>query len=200
MSTNFHKTVILLLLLTPFNGKAEATSLPSNPMEYRNYSLSIRPEGKFKIAMPSGSDLVFEYHFDMGEAVYEKPIIGDIDSPSDSGIIYRSFWDKIWLKDGSFMKIGGEEVPLTCIFVDGRDNRSAGFDSPLIPQLLFRITLVANDYTCTGPINPTWPSGGGKQEMWDTYVRFDVRDPTIMLPVDARLRYRWNEFSAIFVK
>jgi len=27
-----------------------------------------------------------------------------------------------------------------------------------------------------------------------------VKDPTIMLPVDAGLRYRWSEFEAVLVK
>ena len=63
-----------------------------------------------------------------------------------------------------------------------------------------RVYLVANDYSCTGPINPGWPDNGGKEETWDTYVYFEIRDPTIMLPVEAHLRYRWNEYKSVLVK
>jgi hypothetical protein len=101
------------------------------------------------------------------------------------------------LKDGSVLKLGDEQLPLTCIHVSGQDNRFSGKKTPLIPDLIFKIIFVANDFSCSGPITPGWPESGGRKEAWSTYLFYVVKDPTIMLPVDAKIRYRWNEFEAV---
>ncbi len=95
------------------------------------------------------------------------------------------------------MFIGERKLPLTCVFIHGQDHRFSGKDDPLFPDLLLKVYLVANDFSCTGPLNPGWPSNGGKMETWHTYLYYEVRDPTIMLPVEIKLRDFWNEYSAI---
>jgi len=33
------------------------------------------------------------------------------------------FWDRIFVSDGSFLEVGGDRIPLACVFVSGVDNR-----------------------------------------------------------------------------
>ena len=108
----------------------------------------------------------------------------------------RNFWDKVFVTDDSNLVLNGETIPITCIFINGQDNRFSGKDTPLIPDFFMQVYLVANDYTCTGPINPNWPLASGKKETWDTYVYYEIRDPTIMLPTEIKIRYRWEEYKA----
>lgn len=187
------------LLLCLLSLTATADSGGPDKAYYRKLTLDIRPEASFRIPMPDGKDMNYNYKLEMGEPIYAEPIISDT-SADNSGKFFRSFYDRIWLKDGSFAKLGGEEIPLTCIFISGQDNRYSGGGSPLFPQFIMKITIVANDYTCSGPIRPGWPTGGGRKENWDTFLHYEVRDPTIMLPVEASIRYRWNEYTAILVK
>lgn len=185
---------IIGTILTSFLSQAQ--TLDPSPDFYRDFALRVRNNGDFKIPMPSHGDLHFSYKLNLGRPVFEKPIIRDYVIDQDSGRTFRVFFDKIFLADDSYLELSGEQVPLTCIFIRGQDHRLAK-ETPLLPDILLQVYLVANDYSCTGPINPGWPENGGKKELWDTYLRFDVRDPTIMLPVEAVLRYRWNEYSAI---
>jgi hypothetical protein len=120
--------------------------------------------------------------------------------PSNPNKFYRTFYDRIFLKDGSKINVGDDFLPLTCIFIKGQDNRYSGNTSPLFPKIVLKVYLVANDFSCIGPINPGYPDNGGKEETWDTYLNFEIRDPTIMLPVESLFRYRWNEFKAILIK
>jgi hypothetical protein len=93
--------------------------------------------------------------------------------------------------------VEGQKSPLTCVFVDAQDNRSMQKTSVLFPEIVMRIYLVANDFTCSGPLRPGWPATGGRKENWDTYLYFEVKDPTIMLPLDPLLRYRWEEHNLV---
>lgn len=197
--------IILYLLITVFGSQLWAAKKPPkpDPAFYRQMVLRVRAEGSFKVPMPSGS-MPFDYKFEFGDPIYKEPMTSDlaydVNQPNGPNVI-RLFWDRIWLKDGSYATIEGEQVPLTCIFVSGQDNRYTGAPiSPLFPEFVVKVYLVANDIGCQGPIRPGWPKTGGKKENWDTYIHYEVRDPTIMLPVDTILRYRWNEFPAILVK
>jgi hypothetical protein len=178
--------------------EASTSQLPQDPQYYRSLIKRVRPHAKFKIPMPSGGDFEFSYDLRVGKPLLNAPIVEDYPGDAGRNIIFRNFFDKIFLEDGSTLHLGGEEVPLTCIFVRGQDNRLAK-STPLLPDIILQFYLVANDYSCTGPINPGWPENGQKKETWDTYLRFDVRDPTVMLPVETSLRYRWNQFSAVLI-
>ena len=174
---------------------------PDGPEVYRKFTMALRTEGEFKVPMPDHGDLHYSYKFEIGDPIYSEPIISDLASDVDHPkLFFRRFWDRIWLKDGSYALIGGDQVPLTCIFISGQDNRYNAKTSPTTPDFIIDVYLVANDFTCKGPIKPGWPQSGGKKENWDTYLHYEVRDPTIMLPVEAQLRYRWNEFPAILVR
>ena len=174
---------------------------PSDYQFYRDMTLKIRPEATFKVPMPSGADMVYSYKLEFADPVYDQPMIGDTHyNGEDSPTFSRSFYDRILLKDGSYVNIGGENLPLTCVFIRGQDNRFGGVLPPYFPQFIMQIYLVANDYSCAGPVRPGWPENGGKREAWDTYAYFEVRDLTIMLPVEAHVRYRWNEFKSVLVK
>lgn len=192
MRTSIQMAIFGFLLLS-LNAIAE---LPKDPQFYRDFTLKIRQEGKFNLAMPNG-DQPITYKIEFGSPIYETPIVSDTGSGVDENIVYRNFWDRIWLKDTSYLELSGQKIPLTCIFVSGQDNRDSGSDSPLFPKILMKIYFVANDYSCVGPINPNWPSNGGKKEAWDTYLYYEVRDPTVMMPVEAKIRYRWNEFHLV---
>ena len=191
-------TLILLFLIcmSPAQACAETASANQSAL-YRDMTLRVRPSGAFKVPMPGNGDLAFNYEFKFGAPKLSEPIVSDLYMGPETDRYIRNFWDKIFLEDGSYLLLDGQKVPLTCIFIRGQDNRFSQKDTPLIPDFVLRVYLVANDFTCTGPINPGWPENGGKKETWDTFFYFEIRDPTIMLPTEARVRYRWNEFPAI---
>ncbi len=171
---------------------------------YRDLVLRIRSQAEFKVPMPANGDMHFDYKMEFDQPKWPEPIIGEFpltdSSMKPTGKFYRVFFDKIFLKEGSYMTVAGEQIPLTCIHVEGQDNRFSGNPDPRFPQLILKIIFVANDWTCQGPINPGWPESGGKEQAWDTNIHYEVRDPTIMLPVESGLRYRWNEYSSVLVK
>ncbi len=165
---------------------------------YLNLSRRVRTAGQFEVPVPGPVRQSFNYSLKMGDAIFPQPVVSDFHF-SDGSRFFRSFWEKIALQDDSSLEISGEKIPLTCVFVSGQDNRFSGNSSPLFPEFVLKVYLVANDYTCTGPINPGWPSNGAPREMWDTYLYYEVKDPTIMLPVEVKLRYRRNEIPAVLV-
>jgi hypothetical protein len=201
--TDWLKSVLLVFLTLQITNVASAEPRPPNDDEtlatYRALSLKVRAKGDFRIAMPSNGDMAFSYELKFGAPKFERPLFADFFLDAENTRLTRMFWDKVYLEDGSYLKLGGENIPLTCVFVKGQDNRFSRNESPLIPDFVLKIYLVANDFTCTGPINPGWPGNGGKKELWDTYFYFEVRDPTIMLPAEAKVRYRWSEFPAFLV-
>jgi len=185
--------VIALAMSIPIFGHAAG-----GEQFYRDFTLKVRTKGTFKVPMPSNGDLFFNHEFKLSTPLWELPKMFDFSLDADKKKFYRHFWDKYFFQDGSYLQVGGEKVPLTCIFLSGQDNRFSK-ESPLIPDFVMKIYLVANDFTCTGPINPGWPGNGGKKETWDTYVYYEIRDPTIMLPAEVKIRYRWVEFPAVVV-
>lgn len=190
---------LLLMVFSLSSFFSFAKSSPAEKKFYRDLTLNIRPEATFKVPM-IGSEQLFDYKLEPGAPIYSEPIIEDTPLVREPKKFYRTFWDRISVKDGSRIYINGQEIPLTCIFVWGQDNRFSGLADPRFPQFVIRVYLVANDYTCTGPINPGFPENGGKEESWDTYIHYEIKDPTIMLPIEAKIRYRWNEFNAILVR
>jgi hypothetical protein len=191
--------LVFCAILLPVLAHADAPSIVDSATLYRDLSLKVRQQGSFRVPMPSNGDLSFSYQLKFGNARFAQPLINDFLLDAGATKFIRNFWDKIFLQDGSVLNVGGESVPLTCVFVRGQDNRFSQKDTPLIPDFVLRVYLVANDYTCTGPINPGWPTNGQRKETWDTYVYFEVRDPTIMLPTEAKIRYRWTELPAFVV-
>lgn len=168
---------------------------PLRANEYRDLTLQVRQKGSFKIFLP---ETLVKYEFEWGEPALQEPAIANFRFDTGTENFYRVFIDRIFLKRGaSFLFIGERKLPLTCIFIKGHDNRFSGKDTPLVPDLLLEVYLVANDSSCTGPLNPGWPFSGGRPETWHTYLYYEVKDPTIMLPVEIKLRDFWNEHSAI---
>ncbi len=170
------------------------------PQFYRDLILKVRQVGEFSLPIPGAqSSLTYSFNFD--QPIFPETLVGDIHDSSNELYFYRSFWDKVLFKDGSYLLINGEKLPLTCLFVSGQDNRFSDKKllSPLIPEFVLKVFLVANDFSCQGPLKPGWPQSGGREENWDTYLYYEIKDPTIMLPVEAKLRYRWNEYSIVLV-
>jgi hypothetical protein len=149
--------------------------------------------------MPGGPSQAFSYQFTFANPVFANPLTAQFQVSVDSSAYFVRFWDKLLLQDGSALQLGDAKVPLTCVFVDGQDNTQAGVTSPLVPDHVLKVYLVANDYSCIGPINPAWPASGVRRETWDTYLYFEIRDTTIMTPTEVKIRYRWNEFPAVLV-
>ncbi len=168
--------------------------------EYRTLSKNIRPQAQMQIAMPNGELFDFSYDLKMADALFPNPLMSTIRLGSNENEHSISFWDKIMTTEDSSLNIGNEKLPITCIFVHGQDNRNISELSPLFPQFIMNIYIVVGDYTCAGPLNPGWPQNGGKKELWDTYIHYQIKDPTIMLPTDITLRLRWNEYSAYLNK
>lgn len=163
---------------------------------YRHLTLNLRTAAGFKVSLMN-EDKFFDYFIELGSPIYANPVVTDFPLMDQPEKFSRKFFDRILLKDGSKINLNGEDIPLTCIFVSGQDNRYMGNTDPRFSQFIMKVYLVANDYSCTGPINPGWPANGGKKENWDTYVYYEVRDPTIMLPVESKIRFRWNEFHSV---
>ena len=168
-------------------------------MFYRQFALKVRPTSAFRVPVPGNPLFGFRYQLKSGAPLFQEPLIGDFFLDPKGEKFFRNFWDKVSVQDGSLLQLGDEQVPLTCIFINGQDNRFSQKDSPLIPDFFLKVYLVANDFNCKGPINPGWPNTSGKKETWDTYVYFEVRDPTIMLPTEIKLRYRWAEYVGYLV-
>jgi len=190
---------IVLAIVGLYSLSVFADGTPEDLKYYRDLTLQIRSDATFKVPF-IGGDQDFDYKFEMGAPIYPKPIVVDTPSVTNSKKFYRTFWDRIFVKDGSRIVLNGQEIPLTCIFVSGQDNRFSGFSDPRFPEFIMKVYLVANDYTCTGPLNPGFPQNGGKEQAWDTYLYYEIRDPTIMLPTEIKIRYRWNEFNAVLVR
>ncbi|QDK44669.1 hypothetical protein DOM22_05585 [Bdellovibrio sp. ZAP7] len=193
------KRLVVSVLLMAISLSADAKVTVKDVKYYRDLTNSLRSEATFKVPM-IGMEQIFTYQLKLAAPIYPKPIVSDSSLGLDSKKSYRTFFDRIFLDDNSHVVINGEDIPLTCVFIDGQDNRYSGVTDPRFPQFIMRVYLVANDYTCTGPLNPGFPKNGGKAEMWDTYIYFEIKDPTIMLPVEAKIRYRWNEFHAVLVR
>lgn len=195
---------ILLIVGVSFfvTSVSSAEKLFQESLLYRNLSQSIRTAGKFYIPTVGNTKTEISYQIELGTPLWIEPIVVDnpleIGSPKGKKFL-RSFYDKILLLDGSVLKINDEEIPLSCIYVNAQDNRFSESQSPVFSEFIIRFYLVANNYSCQGPIRPGWPESGGKKEAWDTYLLFEVRDPTIMLPTDIKLRFRWNEFHAVLL-
>lgn len=183
---------------------ASHKQIPGKPIPkaqfYRDLTLKIRKTGEFSIPFP-GVQSSIDYAIDFDQPVYKVPMMNDSHMTSNDIYFYRSFWDRILFKDGSYLQVNGEKLPLTCIFIIGQDNRFADKKqlSPLLPEFVLKVYLVANDFSCQGPIKPGWPETGGREENWETYLYYEIKDPTIMLPMDAKLRYRWNEYNVVLI-
>lgn len=184
-------------------GLALAPSALADPGQdakfYRELTFKVRPQGSFRILNPGSPGQPLFYSLSFGAPRFDQPLMADFPLSADGSRFYRHFWDKILLLDGSYLMVGDEKLPLTCIYISGQDNRFSQKDSPLTPDFILRVYLVANDFSCTGPINPGWPSNGAKKETWNTFLYFEIRDPTIMLPADTEIRYRWAELPAVWV-
>ncbi len=194
--------LIFLILATCLQAFADPT--PAEKKFYRDMILKTRTKVEFKVAMPANGDMHFNYQLKFAEPKWPAPITNDFPITNGglkpTGKFIRNFWDKIFLTDDSYLEVGGEQIPLTCIHVSGQDNRYSGKTGPQFPDFILKIIFVTNDWTCTGPLNPGWPGNGGKKEAWETYVHYTIKDPTIMLPMDAELRFRWSEFDAVLVQ
>ncbi len=168
-----------------------------SPQAYRNYVLALPAAMNFSAITPLGTaevsySLKWEAPLIALPAMSAYPSLG-----GDPNKNFIEFFDRIALTPDSVIKIGELTLPLTCIWVHGQDNREVDDQNPLIPKQVYRYILVANDFSCTGPINPGWPENGLKKEMWDTYIEILIKDLTIYRPAEATLRYRWNETKMI---
>lgn len=193
----------LILGILALDAYGSHTEIPGKVIagiqQYRDLTNKIRTSAEFMVPQPGMKSSV-TYSFEFDQPIYPEPILGDTHLGSNDVYFYRSFWDRILFKDGSYMEINGERLPLTCIFINGQDNRFAQKDSsPLFPEFVIRVYLVANDFSCQGPLKKGWPEVGGREESWDTYIYYEIKDPTIMTPVEAKIRYRWNETNMILV-
>lgn len=188
--------LILLISISAFAKKPTIPPAPG-PEFYRDLTLKIRKDAEFEIPIP-GLKSIVKYQLAFDKPAWKVPIIGDTRLNSNEPYFLRIFFDRIFTNADSFIEINDEKLPLTCIFISGQDNRfMKREESPLMPNFVIKVYLVANDFSCQGPIKPGWPATGGREENWDTYIYYEIRDPTIMLPTEAKLRYRWNENALV---
>lgn len=192
-------TILRLLKISIFislSGSFAQGKISTEDMKtYQELAKKVRSSAEFFVPMPGVSTSEISYSMQIDRQKQELITNEYVFENKDTMIF---FWDRYFLKDESYLLINGEKIPLTCLVIKGQDNRKSKKENnnPLIPDFIIDVTLVANEYTCTGPLNPNFP-WSGKKEMWNTYLHYRVIDPTIMLPTDAGLRYRWNEFEAV---
>jgi hypothetical protein len=153
----------------------------------------------FEVENPLGSTEV-NYNLKWDAPLLALPSISILpEMGGDPTQHYVEFYDRISSSMDSVLTVGNVALPLTCVWVHGQDNTERDDGDPLIPKYVLRMLLVANDFSCTGPINPGWPGNGQRKELWDTYVEILIKDFTLYKPAEAKLRYRWNE-SRMIVK
>lgn len=176
---------------------AQAIVIQQSPAFYRNQVLALPACMSFEAPTPLGSAKI-SYKFTWGDPAIAQPFVGVLPVlGSDVNGKYIEFYDRIYLAPDSVLNVNGKKIPLTCAWVHGQDNSEIDNNDPLVPKQLLRILLVANDFSCTGPVNPGWPGNGQRKETWDTYLDLMIKDLTIYRPADARLRYRWSESKMI---
>ncbi len=199
---NFFLSLIILTITHSIAFSSQTHDLKAqapNADFYRSLNLKIRTNAEFEIPT-LGVKSSIHYSYSWGTPAYKIPILSDISTDEKDIYFTRMFYDRIFTQPDSYIEINGEKLPLTCVFINGQDNRfSNKMNSPLLPDFVLKIYFVANDFSCQGPIKPGWPETGGRQENWDTYLYYEIRDPTIMLPTEAKIRYRWNETSLVLV-
>jgi hypothetical protein len=167
------------------------------PEYYRQLVKRVRPQGRFTLYAVNGQHQTISYNFAWGDAKDSETNLVDIREAYDDTKFHRLFWDRIFTLEDSVLRVANEEIPISCVYVYGEDHRYGTKRGPLFPEFVLKVYIVANEFTCTGPKNPGFPHNSGRDEMWDTYLYYEIRDPTIMLPTEAKLRYRWNESHVV---
>lgn len=178
----------LLAFLSSF-AKAEPTA--ADRKFYRELTQKLSRVGTFSVTLV-GTHQKIHFEYELGKPIYPEPIVVDAHTGLDRRYLYRDFWDRIFLTENSYLDIDGHREPLTCIFINGQDNRYAGLSDPRIPGILMRVYLVARDKTCTGPLNPNYPHDGTIPENWDTYLYYELKHPETLFPTGSRIRTNWN--------
>ncbi|WP_413290484.1 hypothetical protein [Bdellovibrio sp. HCB337] len=186
------KILSVLGLLVCVGGFANAEPTAADRKFYRDLTHKLSRVGTFSVTM-AGTHQKIHFEYDLAKPIYAEPIIADARVGLDPRHFYRNFWDRIFLTEGSYLDINGRREPLTCIFINGQDNRYAGLSDPRIPTILMRIYLVARDKTCTGPLNPNYPQDGTVAENWDTYMYYELKHPETLFPTGSRIRTNWND-------
>lgn len=164
----------------------------SEPGFYRELTHRLSTVGSFTINMV-GAKQHIHFKYSLAKPIYAEPIVSDARLGLEPRYFFRAFWDRIFLAEGSYLEMDGERLPLTCIFINGQDNRYANISDPRIPQVLMRIYLVTKDKTCVGPMNPNYPHDGTIPETWDNYLYYELKHPETLVPNGARLRRNWND-------
>lgn len=190
----------LLFALCAIVSVAAADDSPTRATEYRELVSRARSGGTFQVTLPEGGGYQFSYRFEAGRPMAGAPLVADFPLSAVGPRAISVFWDRILASGDSYLRVGGEDIPLTCVYVEGQDNRRAETGTPTLPELVLRVYFVANDFSCTGPVNPLWPIFSSRRETWETYLTYEVRDPTIMLPVMPTLVLRDNRYRATWVE
>jgi hypothetical protein len=121
---NFYFGILVIFFSTTVfaaHRKIPGKTIPNSEF-YRAMTLRIRNSGEFKVPTP-GTNTSVSYNFEFNRPIYKEPVIGDLHFPIGEAYFLRTFFDRILFKDGSFLEVNGEKLPLTCVFVEGQDNR-----------------------------------------------------------------------------
>jgi len=178
--------------------------------EYREIAMRLRPEGKFRFPIPgagtgAGAPKVsyritgWTHAFGKAPHVIEMsadPLRGleglspEVDralGPARPGAVYRHFYDRIGVAEGSTITGVGtdaEPVPIDCVYVHGSDYRYSGHTYPEVPPMRLRVYLIANDPACRGPkwiaLDPPYKTYRSK-----SWLFFEVEDTATMQPRNA---------------
>lgn len=192
-------STLFITLIILYSSWGYSKIKPDDLKLYSNFGSKVRSEATFIVPFPGTTPTEIKYFLEIDQRKGEV-ITSEYEMLENKGKIIF-YWDRFFLKDSSYVEINGEKLPATCLVIKGQDNRQTkkSGNDPLVPDHIIDIKIVVGEYTCTGPINPNFPISG-KKEMWDTYLHYRITDPTVMLPTDAGIRYRWNEFETVLVK
>jgi len=164
---------------------------------YRRLLLNMRREGNFQLHLPGQkvASVSYRLQWNVSRLTHSAPkFYGSPDAQ------VRNWSDHVWTAEGSTLTVENAErpLPIDCVFVQGQDNLGAYRRPAVIPRFVLKLFFVANDPECRGPINNDPTLYSVTPFLWDTFLQYEVRDTTVFLPLEPKLRYFRNEAALIW--
>ena len=88
------KSFLLVVMFSFSAGVALGGPSEKDIQFYRDLTLKTRSSTTFKVPMPSGNDMIYDYNLKMGDPIYEKPMVSDYKYDVDQSKFTRIFYDR----------------------------------------------------------------------------------------------------------
>ncbi len=176
----------------------------SNPKErpkeefYRRITANLPTHKKFRWIPPGMKPVEVEYEIKWTEEALKNLKFFKMATPLTANV--RIWTDKVLLHEsGSYIQVKGEtssKVPLDCVFVDGQDNLDVHKTKPaLYPRFRLMVKLGANDPECKGPFNTNPLNYTVSDDLWETFLEFQIRDLASKTPILPQFRWIHNTYA-----